>query len=181
MVRKKQVPIESFSSYEGLYKNPIPYTTNALLLISASTSANILGYILDLHKMITRDNILILFFLGDDSQLANIKDQLICNLNHSAENPNGIAAYRTYKQSECEFCKKGSYPVVVSGDVFLLEKPHVNRVLIGIKDAELYLSDFVMQFKIGKRTKITYWRSIIKKAPNLNMRYISIFIKSLEE
>ncbi len=140
------VPIESFSSYEGLYKNPVPYSTNALLLISASTSANIIGYILDKQKLIHRNNIVILYFLGDAKNLSNIKDQLVCNLNLSNENPNGIPIYKTYKDDECILCKKGSYAVNVTGDVFLLEKPHVNRVLLTIKDPETYLSSFVEEF-----------------------------------
>ena len=144
---QNQIPIESFSSYDGLYKNPVPYTTNALLLISASTSANILSYILDRHSMIDRDNILILFFLGEENKFANIKDQVICNLTQSDHNLNGVPLYDTYKDGDCELCREGSYPVEVSGDVFLLEKPHVNKILLGTKDPENNLSEFVYQFK----------------------------------
>jgi len=143
---RKSISIESFSSYEGLYRNPVPYSANALLLISASTSANIIGYILDKQKLIDRDNILILYFLGDDLKLANIKDQLICNLNFTSENANGIPVYKTYNGEECSLCKKGSYPVKVAGDVFLLEKPHINRVLLTVRDAEQYLSGFAKEY-----------------------------------
>jgi hypothetical protein len=145
--KRKQIPIESFSSYDGLYKNPIGYGANALLIISASTSSNIIAYILDSHKMIDRKNIVILYFLGEESKYSNIKDKVICNLTESKSNPNGIPFYSTFKEEDCEHCKKGSYAVEVSGDVFLLEKPQINRVLLTVNDAEKYLSGFVQQFK----------------------------------
>lgn len=149
--QKKQVPIDSFSSYDGLYKNPVSYISNALLLISASTSANIIAYILERHRLIERQNILILFFLGDETKFANIRDKVVCNLTQSNNNINGIPYYETYVEGTCLLCDRGSYPVEVSGDVFLLEKPHINRIMIGIKDPEPYLSGFVKQFMSVKR------------------------------
>lgn len=148
---KKQIPIESFSSYNGLYKNELSYSSNALLLISASTSANIIGYILDKHRLIERSNILILFYLGEESKFLNIKEQVICNLTMSDENLNGVPFYQTFVEGKCELCNKGSYPVEVSGDVFLLEKPQINRIMIGLTDSENYLSDFVKHFKSVKK------------------------------
>lgn len=172
---KKQIPIESFSSYDGLYKNSATYTTNALLLISASTSANIVSYILDRHSMIDRDNILILFFLGEQNKFANIKDQVICNLTQSETNLNGVPLYDTYKDGDCELCRGGSYPVEVSGDVFLLEKPHINKVLIGTKDPEGYLSDFVQQFK-SHQTKDNVFKVNYKENPNFKYEvYIDFY------
>lgn len=172
---KKQVPIESFSSYDGLYKNPVPYTSHALLLISASTSANIISYILDRHGMIDRDNILILYFLGAAGKFANIKDQVICNLTQSDYNLNGVPLYDTYKEGECELCNSGSYPVEVSGDVFLLEKPHINKILIGIKDPENYLSDFVYQFKSLKKAGNVF-KVNFKESPNFKYEiYIDFY------
>ncbi len=150
---QKQLSIESFSSYEGLYKNTYSYSPNSLLLISASTSANIINYILAKHKMIDRGNVIILYFLGEEKNYINIKDKVLCNLTFSESNTTGIPFYQTYKEENCEFCKRGSYPVEVSGDVFLLEKPKINRIVLGIKDAEKYLSGFVNQFKSKARTQ----------------------------
>lgn len=165
--KKIQVPIDSFSSYDGLYRNPASYMSNALLLISASTSANIIAYILERHRLIERKNILILFFLGDETKLANIRDKVICNLSQSPKNLNGISHYQTYLEGECELCNRGSYPVEVSGDVFLLEKPHINRIMIGTKDPEVYLSSFVKQFMSVKRgenvLKVNYKESTVGK------------------
>ncbi|MFV8373039.1 hypothetical protein [Flavobacterium sp. LB2P74] len=147
---KTQIPIESFSSYDGLYKNDLNYKKNALLLISASTSANIITYILDSHKEIERQNIVVLFFLGNEKKYNNVKDKVLCNLTESKINPNGITEYNTYYEKDCIHCKSGSYPVQVSGDVFLLEKPKINSLLIGVTDADKKLSSFVEQFKSHK-------------------------------
>jgi hypothetical protein len=152
---RKQIPIESFSSYDGLYKNELSYTKNAFLIISASTSSNIIAYILNGHKMLGRENITVLYYLGEEKNYVNIKDKVICNLTQSKVNVNGIPYYKTYNGDDCEYCKKGSYPVEVSGDVFLLEKPKINSIVLGVKDPEKYLSDLLKQFKsVGRKANI---------------------------
>ncbi|MEQ9229099.1 MAG: hypothetical protein RIF46_00340, partial [Cyclobacteriaceae bacterium] len=145
--KPRQIPIDSFGSYEGLYKNPNTYTPKDFLLISASTSANIITYILDHHEMIDRENIVILYFLGPKQKFSNIKDKVLCNLTKSGTNPTGIEYYSTHKAEDCVFCKRGSYPVEVSGDVFLLEKPHINRIVLSVVDAQKNLTKLVDQFR----------------------------------
>jgi hypothetical protein len=144
---KHKVSIESFSSYEGLYKNPQQYTKDSFLLISASTSTNIIKYILDLQSTIDRDNIIVLYFLAGQADFGNVKDQVLCNLTRSERNPNGIPFYQTFSESNCELCKSGSYAVPVSGDVFLLEAPKINKILLAKTDRDNNLSKFVWQFK----------------------------------
>lgn len=148
---RKQISIESFSSYEGLYKNDLTYTENAFLIISASTSSNILAYIKNSHRMLDIKNIVVLYYLGELQNYLNIESNVLCNLTQSKTNPNGIPFYETYKSDNCEHCKKGSYPVVVSGDVFLLEKPKINQVVLKVNDPEKYLSDLLKQFKSKDR------------------------------
>lgn len=172
---RKQVPIESFSSYEGLYKNEISYKNNTLLLISASTSANIVSYILDNHKEIDRSNIIVLYYLGEDKKYSNIKDKVICNLTYSKSNLNGIQYYRTYNSEDCEFCKKGSFPVEVKGDSFLLEQPKINRILLGVKDPEKYLSGFVEQFKSKKKKNTVLKAHYKEKNTNKYEVYIDYY------
>ncbi|MBT1687387.1 hypothetical protein [Dawidia soli] len=148
---RKQIPIESFSSYDGLYKNDLGYKKNAFLLISASTSANIINYILENHSEIERKNIVVLYYLGKDRSL-NIADKIACNLTFSKTNPNGIISYPTFKSEDCEFCQRGSVPVEVKGYSFLLEQPKINRILFNIKDPDRGLSKFVEQFKSQKKS-----------------------------
>lgn len=145
--RNFQIPIESFSSYKGLYEKKINYKKNALLLISASTSGNILDYINEKHKEIPRSNIVVLYYLDLKGRYTDIKDNVLCNLTYDKSNPKGLYAYESYTEYNCKFCDSGSYPVEVSGDVFLLEKPKINSILIGIYDADKKLSPFVDQFR----------------------------------
>jgi len=172
---KKQIPIESFSSYEGLYKNENSYKNNALLLISASTSANIVSYILDNHREIDRSNIIVLYYLGEEKNYSNIKDKVLCNLTQSKSNPNGIQFYRTFKADGCQFCDEGSFPVEVKGDSFLLEQPKINRILLGVKDPEKYLSNFVEQFKSKKRKNTVLKAHYKERAINKYEVYIDYY------
>ena len=151
-----KVSIESFSSYEGLYKTTSHYTKDSFLLVSASTSANIIKYILDRHKILERDNIMILYFLGAERDYSNVKDQVLCNLTKSDANPTGIQVYPMYFENDCQFCKQGSYAVPVAGDVFLLERPKINKILIGVDDAEKTLSGVVQQFMSTNRLESVF-------------------------
>lgn len=144
---RKQIPIESFSSYDGLYKKEFTYGRDAFLIISASTSSNIILYILNNHKIINRDNIVIMYYLGEEKNYAHIKDQVLCNLTQTKQNPTGIEFYPTFKEDDCQHCKSGSYAVDVAGDVFLLENPKINKIIFKVTDAEKNLSEFVSQFK----------------------------------
>jgi hypothetical protein len=165
---RKQISIESFSSYDGLYKNELSYTKNAFLIISASTSSNIIAYILNGHKMIDRENITILYFLGEKKNYINVKDKVICNLTHTDDNLNGIPFYNTFKEEDCEHCEKGSYPVEVAGDVFLLERPKINPVVLSVKHPENYLSDLLLEFK-SKKQKDNIFKVNYKE--NSNSKY----------
>jgi hypothetical protein len=167
---RKQVSIESFSSYEGLYKNELSYSENAFLIISASTSSNILAYIKNSHRMLDINNIVVLYYLGEQQNYLNIADNVMCNLTQSKSNPNGIAFYPTYKSDNCDHCIKGSYPVEVLGDVFLLEKPKINKVVLKVSDPEKYLSDLLEQFKSIKRNQNVF-KVNYKETYNSNFKY----------
>lgn len=173
---RKQIPIESFSSYDGLYKNSFSYSKNALLLISASTSSNIISYILDSHPMIERSNIVVLYYLGEEKNYSNIKDKVMCNLtHHSKRNVTGVPFYPTYKEENCEHCKRGSYPVAVSGDVFLLEKPKLNRIILSVTDAEKNLSDLVHQFKSSSKRETVFKVNYKENTPQKYEVYINYY------
>jgi hypothetical protein len=142
------VNISSFSSYSGLYKNEHVYNTSDLLLVSASTSGNIVGYIRKQHPLIKEDNIVVLYFLSQNDDYHSIQSRLLCNLTHHEQlNPDGVRPYLTYQEGDCNYCKSGSYAVEISGDVFLLEKPMVRSQLLTINDPEKNLSDFVNEFR----------------------------------
>lgn len=169
----KMLPVDSFSSYEGIIKASIDDLASSFILISSSTSANIINRILDAHNVIQKRNIIILYFLGDSNSYTENKEQILCNLTKSDSNPNGIVYYDTYgNSSECVHCKSGSHAIEIRGDVFLLEKPKVNRIKIKKSDAPKYLSDFMEEFRSkavskGNVLRINYKEKDVPK-PGLN-------------
>ncbi|MBT1696079.1 hypothetical protein KK083_04270 [Fulvivirgaceae bacterium PWU4] len=136
--------ILSFGSYDKFEKFDFSDSRNALILISASTSGNILRRLMEYHPNLLLDNILILFYLSDDREFIS---RVICDLTLSPSNPDGISLKDIYpNELDCDLCKDGSYKVKISGDVFLLEKPQIIKILIGVRDAPVKLSAFMQEF-----------------------------------
>jgi len=148
----KPVPIESFSSYVGLQDSKRGYYPKALILISASTSGNILNKIKKANKLAKKENMIILYFLGSEKSFVENEDNIVCNLTQNVENPNGIEHYETYESYNCIHCLSGSHPVNVIGDVFLLEKPKINLITLSVKDVPTNLRNFVFEFKSEDKT-----------------------------
>lgn len=84
---EKQVnyPINSFKSYEGLYDEKFQLKPNSLVLISASTSGGIIEYILNKQGTLSKEDIIILFYLENKSPSEVTKEQVICNLTKSPD------------------------------------------------------------------------------------------------
>lgn len=151
LVNFNSIPIESFSSYDGLFSKKVRFFGNSLILISSSTSCNIIDRINEHDNDVDTLNIVVLFFLGLKKDFKKRQSNIICNLTKDEiDNPGGIQYYDTYIERECIHCKTGSYPVEVKGDVFLLEKPKINRITLNVTDAPKKLSEFVRQFKSQK-------------------------------
>ncbi len=142
----KFIPIESFSSYEAFEKQTLKYRDNSLILVSSSTSCNIIERLLKSINTIKRESIIILFYLGSKTVYNENKSQIVCNLTKFENDLFGIEEYKTHSETDCYLCRGGSLPVKVVGDVFLLEKPKVNLITFNKKDAPSYLSDFVEEF-----------------------------------
>lgn len=163
----KMLPVESFSSYEGLYKGVGSHLSKSLILISSSTSCNIFQRIIDHQPMVFKEDMVLLFYTGIDNKYKEYKKQILCNLNKSLTNPEGIESYDTFTKEDCAFCKKGSHPVKVNGDVFLLERPKINRITLKKGDEPKSLSAFVNQFKSDNKKdnnviKVNYKENTIK-------------------
>lgn len=167
----KLLPVESFSSYEGLYEKKGGYFSSALILISASTSANILKRILKANQSAKKENMVILFFLGSPKSYFENSERVLCNISKSEENPNGISFYDTYTVQDCIHCKTGSHPVDVVGDVFLLEKPLIHRITMKRDDAPKGLSLFVKEFKSKTQTTKNIFKVNYKETSKINNKY----------
>ena len=167
----KLIPIESFSSYDGLFSKSIKYFGKSLILISSSTSANIIERIIKHDDKVDANNIVILYFLGNNKDFSKNKSNIICNLTKYETKITGIDYYDTYTERDCIYCKAGSYAVEVKGDIFLLEKPKINRVTIKITDAPKKLSTFIKQFKSKNRTEDNVLKVNYKENYVVNYKY----------
>jgi len=167
----KMIPIESFSSYKGIFSKSTRFYEKSLILISSSTSGNIIEKIIKHHSNLDDENLIILYFLGSNSDYQKNKSNIICNLTKSDVNPNGLQYYDTFTDRDCIYCKKGSYAVEVKGDVFLLEKPKINRIILKVTDAPKKLSNFVKQFKSSEVTNNNIFKVNYKETRDLNSKY----------
>ncbi|WP_416866693.1 MAG: hypothetical protein ACMVP2_03270 [Imperialibacter sp.] len=137
--------VQSFGSYEK-FENHNFSTSDCLILISASTSGNIIRRLIEVHKSLRLDKIAIIFYLSDD---LDFMQNVICDLAFESENnPNGISldTYNAGSDGKCRLCEGGSYTVKVSGDIFLLEKPKVKQISITKSDAPIWLSGFMERY-----------------------------------
>ncbi|QQL51213.1 hypothetical protein [Mucilaginibacter ginkgonis] len=165
------IPIESFSSYEGLFSKKVRFFNDSLILISSSTSGNIIERILEHDESVDSRNIIIIYFLGSSKEFKKKEHNILSNLTLSENNPVGFELYDTYTGKECSFCAKGSFPVEVKGDVFLLEKPKVNKLTIRVTDAPKRLADFVQQFMASMRFKELVFKVNYKETYEANRKY----------
>ena len=165
------IPVESFSSYSGIFSKSTRFFENSLILISSSTSGNILEKITKHHGNIEIENVIILYFLGSKTDYIKNKSNIICNLTKSISNPKGLQYYDTYTERDCFYCKSGSYAVEVKGDVFLLEKPKINRIILKLTDAPKRLSVFLQQFKSSEITNNNVFKVNYKETPELGNKY----------
>jgi hypothetical protein len=134
----------SFGSYDQFEAFEFRDSRNSLILISATTSGKLVEILLTKHPSLKADNILSLFYLSRNPT----KSQIICDLTFDENKfPAGIEN-DTSKDNDidCKFCDAGSYPVKITGDIFLLEKPKIHSITIKKKDRPTWLNDFMRKF-----------------------------------
>jgi hypothetical protein len=82
---------------------------------------------------------------------------VICDLHRDVINKDGIDIFDTYAFNEpCALCAKGSMPVAIQGDVFLLEKPLINKLVLKTTDAPRNLSPFMESYHRKHALKNTF-------------------------
>jgi hypothetical protein len=171
----KSINICSFKSYDGLYDKNTEFEPNSIFLISASTSGGIINYMITNHEDIKNDEIYILFFLHIKSDNPMILEHVLCDLTFdSHKNKFGIEKYDVDTDKDCKYCKKGSYPVTISGDIFLLEEPKVNVLLINTSYITSSLKSFVSDFKSKNEKSIL--KVNYKESSSTSERKYDIFI-----
>ena len=136
--------IISFSSYDKFENFDFRNSKNSLIIISASTSGRLVNGLLEAHPSLRRENIISLFYLSEN----HTPSQVICNLTQDSKSfPDGIQVSEMHENElDCKLCATGSYPVKITGDIFLLEKPKVSTIQIKKTDRPPWLNNFMRKF-----------------------------------
>lgn len=141
--------IHSFKSYEYFENNNQTFPHDSLVLISSSTSGNIIDRILR-DRRATRAQILVIYFLGNNSSYANHSQNILCNLTKDLNFTLGIDEVISFdNQIECGLCKDNSRPIEIGSDVFLTVQPKIISHLITVKPDHTpkTLSAFIKKFR----------------------------------
>ncbi len=159
--------VESFGSYEKFEKSKFTKASESIVFISSSTSGRILNRLVEQGDFGINQLVLI-YYLGD--QIQQYQSQIVCDLTSNETNEIiGLNKFETFLTSEqCKYCHSGSVPVKVSGDVFLLERPQINRILIGTKHAPKNISAFIEEFKSINQTGRNVLKCNFSELPSYN-------------
>lgn len=140
-------PINSFKSYSIFEEDELAFGARSLFLVSSSTSGGIIERIKEKMDSVKKENIVLVFFLGEEEQYSKHKSNIICDLSVKSSLSNiGLDVFKTHKSQDCQLCTKGSLPVNVVGDIFLREKPRINKVLLKKDHSPKMLSNFIHEF-----------------------------------
>lgn len=158
----QSITVNSFKSYEVFEKNTNRFSDDSLILISSSTSGNIIDRLIE-QKLAEKPQIHVLYFLGQEKYYVRHSESIICNLTYEKDSfENGINAFKTFNtEHECQLCKNFSRPIYIRSDVFLTIQPRVQRVLIGVPQAPKYLNGFMKHYLAGPSGKVvlkTYYK-----------------------
>lgn len=146
--------IESFKSYEVFESRKIPFGSDDFILISSSTSGNIIDRLFT-DRLATKNQILLIYYLGPEKRFRDNESNILCNLTKSESFSSGVEQFETYpNELACQLCKNHSYPIQIKGDVFLTVKPKISKVLLSStsKHVPNFLNEFVNDYRINKST-----------------------------
>ncbi len=154
--------VNSFNSYTIFESNTVRFSNDALLLVSSSTSGNIIERLIT-QDIIEKEQIIVLYFLGSKESYNNHSTNILCNLSYELSKFTiGIEPFQTYdSEYSCKLCQKHSIPIHIQSDVFLTIQPRINSILLSADDAPKWVSSFVNSHRAtnGKDTVIrTYYK-----------------------
>lgn len=144
--------VHSFESYDVFEKSTDSFSPESLVLISSSTSGNIIDRLLK-EKRADKEQILVVYFLGPNDKFLNHSANIICNLTKDSDFQLGEEEFETYNNpDDCKLCKNHSRPINIRGDVFLTVQPKVERHLLTIKPEYFAksIATFAEHYKSGK-------------------------------
>ncbi len=167
-LKDREINIESFHSYEGIYNKNSTFYNKSIFLISASTSGGLIHYIQRNHPEIKSAMICTLFYLPIDKNSRMILERVLCNLERNEDLNYGIELfYQSKKNEKCKYCESHSTPIKILGDSFSLDEPIINSRNVTTAYISKSLKDFVETFKynkeIGTCLKVSYSEQSIER------------------
>ena len=147
--------VHSFESYDVFEKSTDSFPPESLVLISSSTSGNIIDRLLK-ERRAEKEQIQVVYFLGPNDKFLNHSANIICNLTKGSYFDLGEEEFETYNNpDDCKLCIDHSRPISIRGDVFLTIQPKVESHMLNIKP-EYYsksIGTFVEHYKSGSPTE----------------------------
>lgn len=143
--------VHSFESYDVFEKSTDSFSPESLVLISSSTSGNIIDRLLK-EKRADKEQIQVVYFLGPNDKFLNHSANIICNLTKDSDFQLGEEEFETYNNPEdCKLCKNHSRPINIRGDVFLTVQPKVEPHLLKVTPEYFSKSigSFAQNYKSG--------------------------------
>lgn len=141
--------VNSFESYEVFESDKESFPPDSLVLISSSTSGNIIDRILK-EKRAEKSQIQVIYFLGPNDKYLNHSANIICNLTKEESFPIGEIEFDTFDNPDkCKLCSDHSRPIKIGSDVFLTVQPKIEKHLLTVKPeyAPRHISPFVQRFR----------------------------------
>ncbi len=126
--------VHSFESYDVFEKSRDSFPQDSLILISSSTSGNIIERIIK-DKRADKEQIQVIYFLGPNDKYLNHSSNIICNLTRDKDFQLGEEEFETFNTPEnpvCTLCSDHSRPINIRGDVFLTVQPKVEPHLLKV-------------------------------------------------
>jgi hypothetical protein len=146
--------IESFKSYDVFESRKVPFSADDLILISSSTSGNIIDRMIK-AQLAHKNQMVLIYYLGPPDRYQAHENNILCNLTRDERYfPTGIDEFETYpNELECRLCQSFSHPVMIHGDVFLTVKPKIEKILLTAtsKHVPKFLNEFVDDYRVDKR------------------------------
>lgn len=163
--------VHSFESYQIFEANKNRFNSESLVLISSSTSGNIIDRILR-EKLAEKEQIQVIYFLGSNERFIQHNQNILCNLTKDEKEFSiGEDEFDTaLTVQDCKLCAIHSHPVNIRSDVFLTVQPKISKVLIAATDdfVPKQLSAFVERYR-GMNSENSLIKTFYKDVdPNLN-------------
>lgn len=126
--------VHSFESYDVFETSKDSFPPESLILISSSTSGNIIDRLLKENRA-EKEQIQVIYFLGPTDKFLNHGANIICNLTKDKDFQLGEEEFETYNTPDnpiCTLCLDHSRPINILGDVFLTIQPKVEPHLLKV-------------------------------------------------